>query len=113
MAKRYARGKLFRPSLLALDLVTEDGRGRGHVERLHVTGHRDRDDAVAVLQDVASDPLPLVPDDERDLAAEVDRVGSVALLRGGVDPVAGGLEGLDGAREGRHLPPRHPFPGTG
>jgi hypothetical protein len=36
-----------------------------------VAGHRDRDNAVAVLKDVATDAFPFVADDERDLAAEV------------------------------------------
>ena len=48
-------------------------------------------------------------DHERDLAGEVDRIGPVAVLRRGVNPVAAFLQRLDRARKVRHLRDLHPL----
>lgn len=65
--------------------------------------HRNRDGAVAVLENVAANPFALVADHQRDLAGEIDRVGPLAVLRRGVNPIAALLQRLDGARKVGHL----------
>ena len=70
MAKPFARGRLF-PALPPHFIAKDRGRGR-HVERVDVAVHRDRDDAVAMLGDVAADAFALVAEDQGDFAGEVD-----------------------------------------
>jgi len=78
-----------------------------------VAAHRDRDGAVAVLEDVAADALPFAAEDDGDLAAEIDRRWRIAARRRAVAPVAFLLQRLERAREVRHLRDRHPLAGAG